>query len=298
MLTGVIFGFVTAVTLGINRLLTAVVARRFGVVRSAAVTLTVALLLMVAWAILIDVPIEMTADHLILLTFLGTCVGASFLGSYMALRLGPISVVTPIGSLGTAMTVVYSFWLLGERPGAVQWAGIPIAVLGAVLVSLVIERGVKIRLVTWGPVFALIGVFVGSLSNAGLKIPIRDGVDSSLTVITQRVFTVAFVLLVLVVFSRVGLRRRRGGDDSQSPVRITWRTGWLLGIVGLIDGVSFISFGYGLSYAPAWLIAIISQSGKVLSVVGGVIFFNERLHRLQWTGVGLILVGVMMSLLG
>ncbi len=298
MLTGVIFGFVTAVTLGINRLLTAVVARRFGVVRSAAVTLTFALLVMVVWAILIDVPIEMTTDHLILLTFLGTCVGASFLGSYMALRLGPISVVTPIGSLGTAMTVVYSFWLLGERPGAVQWAGIPIAVLGAVLVSLVIERGVKVRLVTWGPVFALIGVFVGSLSNAGLKIPIRDGVDSSLTVITQRVFTVAFVLLVLMVFSRLGLRRRRGGDDPQPPVRITWRTGWLLGLVGLIDGVSFISFGYGLAYAPAWLIAIISQSGKVLSVIGGVIFFKERLHRLQWTGVGLILVGVMMSLLG
>ena len=281
MLTGVIFGFVTAVTLGINRLLTAVVARRFGVVRSAAVTLTVALLVMVAWAILIDVPIEMTTDHLILLTFLGTCVGASFLGSYMALRLGPISVVTPIGSLGTAMTVVYSFWLLGERPGAVQWAGIPIAVLGAVLVSLVIERGTRIRLVTWGPVFALIGVFVGSLSNAGLKIPIRDGVDSSLTVITQRVFTVAFVLLVLVVFSRLGLRRRLGRDDPQDQVRITWRTGWLLGLVGLIDGVSFISFGYGLAYAPAWLIAIISQSGKVLSVIGGVIFFKERLHRLQ-----------------
>ena len=298
MLTGVIFGFVTAVTLGINRLLTAVVTRRFGVLRSAATTLSLALLVMVVWAILIDVPIEMTTDHLILLTFLGTCVGASFLGSYMALRLGPISVVTPIGSLGTAMTVIYSFWLLGERPGAVQWAGIPIAVLGAVLVSLVIERGTKIRLVTWGPVFALIGVFVGSLSNAGLKIPIRDGVDSNLTVITQRVFTVALVLLVLVVFSRVGSRRRRGGDDPQHRVRITWRTGWLLGLVGLIDGVSFISFGYGLAYAPAWLIAIISQSGKVLSVVGGVIFFKERLHRLQWTGVGLILVGVMMSLLG
>ena len=298
MLTGVIFGFVTAVTLGINRLLTAVVTRRFGVLRSAATTLSLALLVMVVWAILIDVPIEMTTDHLILLTFLGTCVGASFLGSYMALRLGPISVVTPIGALGTAMTVIYSFWLLGERPGAVQWAGIPIAVLGAVLVSVVIERGTKIRLVTWGPVFALIGVFVGSLSNAGLKIPIRDGVDSNLTVITQRVFTVALVLLVLVVFSRVGSRRRRGGDDPQHRVRITWRTGWLLGLVGLIDGVSFISFGYGLAYAPAWLIAIISQSGKVLSVVGGVIFFKERLHRLQWTGVGLILVGVMMSLLG
>ena len=133
------------------------------------------------------------------------------------------------------MTVLYSFWLLGERPGAVQWAGIPVAVVGAVLASLVIERGAKVRLVTWGPVFAMIGVLVGSVSNAGLKIPIRDGVDSSLTVITQRVFTVAVVLLVFVFFSRVVEQRRQRGDSrfgGSDPVKITWRTGWLLGLVG------------------------------------------------------------------
>ena len=301
MLTGVIFGLVTAVTLGINHLLTAVVARRFGVLRSTAVTLTLALLVMVAWAILIDVPIEITADHVILLVFLGSCVGGTFLCGYMALRLGPISVVSPIGALSGAMTVVYSFWLLGERPGAVQWAGIPVAVLGAVLASLVIQRGTKIRLVTWGPVFAMIGVLVGSISNAGLKIPIRDGVDSSLTVITQRVFTVAVVLLVFVIFSRLAEQRRQGGhaqSGESDPVKITWRTGWLLGVVGVIDGVSFISFGYGLAYAPAWLIGIISQSGRVIAVIGGVMFFNERLHSLQWAGVGLVLIGVAMSIVG
>ena len=301
MLTGVIFGFVTAVTLGINYLLTAVVTRRFGVLRSTAVTLTLALLVMVAWAILIDVPLEINADHVILLVFLGSCVGGTFLCGYMALRLGPISVVSPIGALSGAMTVVYSFWLLGERPGAVQWAGIPIAVLGAVLASLVIERGTKIRLVTWGPVFAMIGVLVGSVSNAGLKIPIRDGVDSSLTVITQRVFTVAVVLLVFVMFSRVAEQRRRRGESrfaGSDQVKITWRTGWLLGLVGLIDGISFISFGYGLAYAPAWLIGIISQSGRVIAVVGGVMFFKERLHSLQWAGVGLVMVGVAMSIAG
>ena len=301
MLTGVIFGFITAVTLGINYLLTAVVTRRFGVLRSTAVTLTLALLVMVVWAILVDVPVRMTRDHLILLIFLGSCVGGTFLCGYMALRLGPISVVSPIGALSGAMTVLYSFWLLGERPGAVQWAGIPVAVLGAVLASLVIERGTRVRLVTWGPVFAMVGVLVGSISNAGLKIPIRDGVDSSLTVITQRVFTVVVVLLVFVVFSRVAEQRRRRDDsrpEAGRPVKITWRSGWLLGVVGLIDGVSFISFGYGLAYAPAWLIGIISQSGRVIAVVGGVMFFNERLHSLQWTGVGLVMVGVAMSIVG
>ncbi len=168
MLTGTIFGFITAVMIGINRLLTAVVARRFGVLRSVSVTVTLACLLMMAWVVLIGVRLEMPRDHLILLALLGSCIGGSFLGSYTALRLGPISVVSPIGALGGAMTVVYSFWLLGERPDAVQWAGIPIAVLGAVLATLVIKRGTKIRLVTWVPAFAMIGVFVGSISNGGL----------------------------------------------------------------------------------------------------------------------------------
>ena len=301
MLTGIVFGFITAVTLGINQLLTAVVARRFGVLRSTTATLSLALLVMVAWALLIDVPFEITTDQLVLLALLGSCAGGAFLCGYMALRLGPISVVSPVGALSGAMTVVFSFWLLGERPGAVQWAGIPIAVLGAVLASLVIERGVKIRLVTWGPAFAMIGVVVGSVSNAGLKIPIRDGLDSNLTVITQRVYTVAYVALLLVIVTRVTEQRRRRGDPRYAgshPVRITWRTGWLLGLVGLIDAVSFISFGYGLAYAPAWLIGIISQSGRVIAVIGGVMFFNERLQSLQWTGVALVAVGVAMSVAG
>ena len=300
-MTGIIFGFITAVTLGINRLLTAVVVRRFGVLRSVSVTVTLACFLMMAWAALIGVRVEMNADHLILLVLLGSCVGGAFLCGYMALRVGPISVVSPIGALGGAMTVVYSFWLLGERPGAVQWAGIPVVVLGAVLASLVIQRGTKIRLVTLGPVFALTGVLVGSISNAGLKIPIRDGVDSNLTVITQRVFTVAVILLVFVIFSRVIEQRRRRGDpryEGSHPVKITWRTGWLLGLVGLIDGASFISFGYALAHAPAWLISVISQTGRVIAVIGGVMFFNERLHSLQWTGVALISVGVVMSIVG
>lgn len=301
MVTGIIFGFITAVTLGINSLLTAVVVRRFGVLRSVSVTVTLACLVMMAWAALIGVRVEMEADHLLLLVFMGSCIGAAFLCGYMALRLGPISVVSPIGALGGAMTVVYSFWLLGERPGELQWAGIPVAVLGAVLASVVIQRGAKIRLITLGPVFALTGVLVGSFSNAGLKIPIRDGVDPNVTVITQRVFTVVVILLVFVAFSRVTVQGRLRGDarsERSTPVKITWRTGWLMGLVGIIDGGSFICFGYALAHAPAWLISIISQTGRVIAVVGGVIFFNERLHSLQWTGVALITVGVVMSLVG
>ena len=304
MLLGAVFGMITAVTLGVNNLLTAVVARRFGVLRSTTSTLSIAFFVMIAWALVIGVPYEITNAQIILLGLLGGAAAASFLGSYMALRLGPISVVSPITALSGAITVLYSYWLLAERPTAVQWIGIPIATMGAVLASLVIERGAKVRLVTWGPVFAMIAVLVGSLSNAGLKIPIRDGLDSNWTIITQRAYTVAYVFFVFVIISRITERRLRKGEDSpgrfgdHGRTKITWRSGWLLGVVGFIDAVSFVTFGYGLAYAPAWLIGILSQSGRVIAVIGGVMFFNERLHHMQWAGVGLVGVGLVMSIAG
>ncbi len=304
MLLGTVFGLITAVTLGVNNLLTAVVARRFGVLRSTTITLTIAFILMIAWALYTGVPLNITADQVILLGLLGGAAASSFLGSYMALRLGPVSVVSPITALSGAVTVLYSYWLLAERPTAVQWIGIPIAAAGAVLASLVIEKGARIRLVTWGPVFAMFAVLVGSLSNAGLKIPIRDGLDSNWTITTQRAYTVAYVFLLFMIVSRITERRmsrKEVGEDrsnGQEQVKVTWKNGWLLGIVGLIDAVSFVTFGYGLAYAPAWLIGILSQSGRVIAVVGGVVLFHERLHRLQWMGVGLVGVGLVMTIAG
>ncbi len=323
MLIGTIFGLITAVTLGVNNLLTAVVTRRFGVLRSTLTTLSIAFVVMIGWAVTIGVPFRVTTSQLVFLGVLGMAAAASFVGTYMALRLGPVSVVSPITALAGAMTVVYSYLWLGEEIRAVQWVGIAIAVGGAVLASLLIERGARIRLVTWGPVFAMIGVLVGAVSNAGLRIPILTAADSgygdfslpilniplqndldpNLTVITQRAYTVLYVALLFVAVSWWRNRRRRPGGgpfalESADQTRVTWRMGWLLIMVGLIDAVSFISFGYGLANAPAWLIGILSQSGRVIAVIGGVVFFKERLHRLQWLGVALVGVGVVMSIAG
>ncbi|MCY3538700.1 MAG: DMT family transporter [bacterium] len=303
MLIGSIFGMVTAVTLGVNNLLTAVITRRFGVLRSTVFTLTLAFLVMIGWAVAIDVPFNIRADQVLFLGGLGAAAAGSFVGTYMALRLGPVSIVSPISALGGAVTVVYSYLWLGEEPSFLQWAGIAIAVIGAVLASLVIEAGAKIRLVTWGPVFAMIGVLVGAISNAGLKIPIQDGLDSNLTIITQRAFTVLYAALLFFVVTLWRKNRATVGggpfsEEGPDRVRLTWTNSWPLVVVGLIDAVSFVSFGYGLANAPAWLIGILSQSGRVIAVIGGVVFFKERLLGYQWTGVILVGIGVAMSIVG
>ncbi len=304
MLVGAGFGLITAITLGVNNLLTTVATRRVGVLRSTVATLSLAFILMFGWVIAIGVPLTISFRHALLLGGLGAAAAGSFVGTYLALKLGPVSVVSPVSALAGAMTVVYSYLWLGEQPSILQWGGIAVAVVGAVLASLVIKRGAKIRLVTWGPVFAMIGVLVGAISNAGLKIPIQEGLDSTMTIVTQRAYTVAYAALLLIgvqVWRRkkAGLRTRGPlAEEEADRIPLTWRSGWPLLAVGIIDAVSFISFGYGLAHAPAWLIGILSQSGRVIAVVGGVVFFHERLHRLQWAGVALVGIGVVLSIVG
>jgi drug/metabolite transporter (DMT)-like permease len=76
--------------------------------------------------------------------------------------------------------------------------------------------------------------------------------------------------------------------------------GWLalLLAVGVLDAAAFIFFAEGLQRADAWLIGILSQSGRVISVIGGFMLFHERLRRYQWVGVGLVVAGLVLAVAG
>lgn len=56
----------------------------------------------------------------------------AMLAFYKALALGPMGVVSPLGSLGVAVPVGVGL-VLGERPGLLQFAGIAVAVVGVLL---------------------------------------------------------------------------------------------------------------------------------------------------------------------
>ena len=53
----------------------------------------------------------------------------ALLSFYKALALGPMGVVSPLGSLGVAVPISVGLFL-GERPGLLQFAGIAVAVVG------------------------------------------------------------------------------------------------------------------------------------------------------------------------
>lgn len=305
---GAVYGIVAAIGLGVNNVLVAIASRRWGVMWTTAVALVIAFVILIGYAVVGRLSFHPGLDMILFLSFLGAAAASAYLTSFQALKLGPVSVVSPITAGSGPMTVLFAFAFIGERPHVVQWAGIPIAAMGAVMASLVVERRTAVRLIGRGPVFAFLSVVTGAVSNAGLRIPIRS-FGSVQAILIQRTFTVAYVWLILLI----GHAWRRNGETgnpgfprlarkevNSPPVpRQDRRTGTgLLLVIGFLDAISFISFARGLAVAPAWLIGLLSQSGRAIAVIGGILVFKERLSGSQWTGIALMVAGLALSLLG
>jgi drug/metabolite transporter (DMT)-like permease len=226
---------------------------------------------------------------------------AGYLLLYKSLQIGPVSVVSPITATSSAATVVFAVLLLGERPSVSQWAAVPIATAGAVLSSIVFVGRERPGLVGPAPLLAGLSVILGSVSNAGLRVPIRD-IGPIQAIIGQRVFTVVVVAVVVAYWL---LRARRDSEPGRANLAFPGRSGreppsrrsavGILVALGLTDAVGFGAFAFGLLTAPAWLVGLTSQSGRLAAGLAALLFLGERLTGTQWVGLVLVTLGVLLA---
>lgn len=236
---------------------------------------------------------------------LGFLFALAYLALFEGLRLGPVSVVSPVTSTFGATTVVLAILLLGERPTPIQLVGVVLATVGAVFASLVPEgTSGWPRLVSAGPVLGLVAVVLNSLVTVGLQGPIRE-LGWLAPLLITRISGLATAFVVLLVASRFGhgMKPRRPGDsgagarvagESRIVVLVRRiarsRRSWivLLLIVGTCDSVGQTFLAVGLSIAPAWLVGLVASSGSILVAGAGLAFLGERLRPSQWIGIALL----------
>ena len=83
-------------------------------------------------------PLSLTAVPARTYTFLvlsGVATGASWLCYFRALKLGPASQVAPIDKLSVVLVAVFGAMILGEELSGVNWLGVLLIALGALLVA-------------------------------------------------------------------------------------------------------------------------------------------------------------------
>ena len=114
----------------------------------------------------------------------------------------------------------------------------------------------------------------------------KVGVESVNADFATFVRTIVILLVLAAILSATG--------EWQSPSSISGRTYLFLALSGLATGASWICYFRALKLGDAARVAPIDKLSVVLVAVFGVLFLGEKLSAVNWLGVVLCTVGIIL----
>jgi drug/metabolite transporter (DMT)-like permease len=222
---------------------------------------------------------------------LGVAAALAYLCYFTALRIGPLSVVSPVIVAYGGTTVVLAVLLRGETLLPAQALGAVLATAGVVLAGIVFDGGSLrgARLVGPGVLIAIVTMLLFATVTVALAAPIQDH-GWLPVVLGSRLANAASAVLLLVIVSRS--RSRRFAVLTEPGERVDRDSLGLVVVAGLFDIVAFSVYAVGLEVAPTWLVGLASSFGPVLAIAYAVGRLGERPHATQWAGLVLLGTGV------
>ncbi|MFI6144346.1 EamA family transporter [Streptomyces sp. NPDC051109] len=215
----------------------------------------------------------------------------AMLSFYKALALGPMGVVSPLGSLGVVVPVAAGL-ALGERPGPGQFAGIAVAVVGIVLAGGPELRGAPVQ--RQAVVLTLTAAF-----GFGAVMALIAHASSSVTGLFLALF-VQRVTNVAAGGAALWARTRRGAPALPAGTgrRILWGLLPALAFVGLADVAANGTYSVAAQHGPVTVAAVLSSLYPVITALAAFVVLKERLRTVQAAGAGLALAGTVLLAAG
>ncbi|WP_406289622.1 EamA family transporter [Streptomyces sp. NBC_00209] len=210
---------------------------------------------------------------------------------YQALALGPMGVVSPLGSLGVVVPVGVGL-IAGERPGLLQGAGVAVAVVGIVMAGGPQLRGAPVQrravLLTLVAAFGF-GAVMSLIAEASTTVT-----GLFLALFVQRVTNVAVGGGALYVSVRRG-GRALPEDGGAAAVRAALLA---LAFVGLADVAANGTYSLAAQHGPVTVAAVLASLYPVVTALAARGVLKERLRGVQAAGAGLALVGTVLLATG
>lgn len=209
--------------------------------------------------------------------------GLGLLAFYQALAIGRMGVVSPITALGGIVPVIAGL-AVGERPSTAQYAGMVLALAGAVAAS-----GPELSAVAQeadgnaGPHAGRRSVALAAVAGAlfGFALVAIDGGAEHSPLMTLVGMRAVSVLCFAVV--ALALRTTGGIRAGSLPA---------VAVVGLADAGANLTFGVASTMGMVSIVSVLAGLYPVSTVVLALIFLGERLLPIQRVGVSIALVGI------
>jgi drug/metabolite transporter (DMT)-like permease len=194
---------------------------------------------------------------------------------YRALSIGAMGVVAPLSSTAAIIPLVVGI-ATGDRPSAIQGAGVALAVTGVALASR--EAGEEAHdsaTVARGAGLALVSAI--GFGSFFLAIDRASDGDVLWAVCVNRAVSVSLLGLALVALRpKVGLR---AGDMGK------------LAVVGVLDITANLFFAIASTKGLVSVVSVLSSLYPVMTVVLAWLVLGERLQRVQRIGAAVAIAG-------
>jgi drug/metabolite transporter (DMT)-like permease len=291
MTIGLALGLGAALAWGLVDVFGALAGRRLGSLRVLAGSQITSLVLLLGVVVIMPERMGDTASGGVRagLVF-GVVAGLAYVFAFTALRIGPLSVVSPVIAAYGGLMVVLAVILRGESLTVIQGAGALLSTVGVVFTGILLGRRVRsTRLVGPGVILAAVTMVLFAILTVGLAAPIQE--HGWLPVIVgSRISNTTTVLLLLALSLRWQPRHlqpllRPSGVLTVSAIVI------VLG-AGIFDFAGFIAYAVGLEIAPTWLVGLVSSFGPVVAVLVAIVGMGERLRPNQWAGLVILGIGI------
>jgi drug/metabolite transporter (DMT)-like permease len=193
---------------------------------------------------------------------------------YLALSYGPVSIVAPIMAASAGIPVVYGL-ATGERPSALQLAGLALTLAGVILVSLTTGDGHARgrRGIAFGILAALLlGVLLVIFARAA-------DADAYWAPLVLRAGSITTTIVIVLV--------------RQVHIRVERRLLLLIASIGALDMLANLAYGVATTLQLLAITAVLSSLFPFVTVVLAHVHLGERVTRVQRAGSVLMMAGVL-----
>lgn len=279
---------ITCAAWGVADYLAALLTRRVGELGALLrIQLVSVPILVLVWLIL-RAPLP-DLDQLRWITPAAGCFVIGYLAFFNGLRVGAISLVSPISSAGSAVPVLAGMVWFGETVSRARLGGIGLTLIGIVvlladpgaigaLAAAGRRQGVKAGVVTllaWG-------------SGTALLLPAVRAAGAFVPVAALRIEVLAIVGAWWLI-QRTTTRQATGNHHGTARDAGLWA---LVAPAAVLDLTAFLAYGVALRDAPTAVAAPIASAYPLVTILIARYRLHERLTAREWIGVGLTLAGV------
>ena len=206
---------------------------------------------------------------------------------YACLAIGPMSILSPLTAVISAMVPVLAGVVRGERLNTLGYVAIVIAFVAVVLVGFVPEKG-AVR-----PSLKALGMAVGSGTLIGVFLILIDLTpeDSGLVPLV-----VSRAVNAVVMFSAIGIGLLLARRSGATPRAVGgWKPGILLAIVaGVIDATANAMLLLGLRLGELTIQSVLTALYPAGTILLAAILLRERIAPVQVVGLLLALTAAAM----